>query len=85
MANRIRVEVISRDAFWRNAVMVEWEYQFPERAIVVEPSGIYLIEEDWFDDFSRVAGQCFSKVVHAPADPSRRLWFRRLLAPGEQR
>ena len=85
MVNRIRVEVVSRDGFWRKAVMVEWEYQFPERALAAEPDGTYLVPEGWLDDFERVAGQCFSKVVRAPEDPSRRLWFRRLLAPGERR
>jgi hypothetical protein len=76
----IRVELASRDAFWRNAVLVEWEHQFPGRAIRAEGGNVYVIEEDWFDDFERVATKCFSQVVYAPADPSRRQLFRRLFA-----
>jgi hypothetical protein len=80
MARPLRVELSSRDAFWRRAVMVEWEYQFPGRPVVAEGGDFYVIEEDWLGDFERVAGRCFSRVVCAPADPSRRRLFRRLLA-----
>jgi hypothetical protein len=76
----MRVEISGRDAFWRNAVMVEWEHRYPERKLMREESGSYLIERDWFDDLARIAGECFSKVVVAPPDPSRRLWFRRLIS-----
>jgi hypothetical protein len=81
----LRVELASRDAFWRNAVMVEWTHQFPDRQLVVEDAGTLLIEERWLDDLSRVAGKCFSTVRHAPADPGRRQLFRRLFAPGVRR
>ena len=30
---RIKVEIKSRNKFWRNAVQVEWEYQFPDRQL----------------------------------------------------
>ncbi|HYE66629.1 MAG TPA: hypothetical protein VD966_13660 [Pyrinomonadaceae bacterium] len=85
MKRTIRVEIIGSDAFWRNAVMVEWEYQFPQRKLIAESSGYHLIEADWLDDLERVAGKLFSKVLVAPADPSRRQWFRRLLPNGERR
>jgi hypothetical protein len=85
MAKPVRVEVVSRDGFWRKAVMIEWQYQFPERTLVAEPDDTYLVPEDWLDDFARVAGECFSKVVRAPVDPSRRFLFRRLFAPGDRR
>ena len=81
----IRVELVSRDAFWRKAVTVEWEHQFPERALVAEEGNVFVIEEHWFDDFARVAGQCFSTIHRAPAVPSRRQLFRRLFAPGATR
>jgi hypothetical protein len=85
VAKQVRVEVVSRDGFWRKAVMVEWDHQFPGRTLAEEPDGTYLVDEEWLEDFARVAGQCFSKVVHAPADPGRRQLFRRLFGPGGER
>ncbi|MBA3439799.1 MAG: hypothetical protein H0T92_08020 [Pyrinomonadaceae bacterium] len=79
MTTRIRVEISGRDAFWQKAVLVEWEHQFPTRELMLETDNSYLIEPEWLDDLQRVANQCFSKVIVAPKDPSRRLWFRRLL------
>lgn len=75
----IRVEIKSRDDFWRDAVIVEWEHQFPKRTMVKEASGSFLIENDWLDDLKRITGDCFSTVVEAPVDPSRRSWFRQFL------
>lgn len=83
MKRQIRVEITAENTFWHNAVLVEWEYQFPERKLVAEPNGHYLIEADWFDDLVRVAEKLFSRAVIAPADPSRRQWFRQLL-PSER-
>lgn len=83
MASRIRVEIKSRNEFWRNAVMVEWEYQFPQRALKAEADGFYLIETDWLEDLQRVASQCFSEALLAPSDPGRRQLFRRLFARDE--
>ena len=80
MANRIRVEIKSRNEFWRNAVMVEWDYQFPQRTLEAEADNFYLIEEHWLEDLQRVAEQCFSKALLAPRNPGRRQLFRRLLA-----
>jgi hypothetical protein len=81
----IRVELVSRDAFWRKAVMVEWNHQFPDRTVTSETGNIVVLDEAWIEDFSRAAERCFSTVVAAPADPSRRRLFRRLLAIGTLR
>lgn len=83
MASRIRVEIKSRNEFWRNAVMVEWDYQFPQRKLEAETQNFYLIEENWLEDLHRVTAQCFSQVLLAPRDPGRRQLFRRLLARDE--
>jgi hypothetical protein len=80
MERRIRVEIIGRNEFWRDAVFVEWEYQFPDRKLEPEQGNFYLIAEEWLDDLRRVAAQCFSQVLLAPQDPGRRQLFRRLLA-----
>lgn len=83
MASLIRVEIKSRNDFWRNAVMVEWEYQFPQRALKREADGFYLIEESWLGDLQQVAAQCFSEALLAPRDPGRRQLFRRLFTGDE--
>jgi hypothetical protein len=83
MQRRTRVEIIGRNEFWRDAVFVEWDYQFPERKLEPEEGNFYLIEEDWLDDLRRVAAQCFSRVLLAPQDPGRRKLFRKLLAREE--
>lgn len=80
MTSRIRVEIKGRNEFWQNAVLVEWEYQFPQRRLEPELPGFYLIEENWLDDLQRVATQCFSRALPAPSDPGRRQLFRRWLA-----
>ena len=64
--------------------MVEWNYQYPKREIEIDECGYYLIEEDWFEDFQEIAQRCFSKAVAAPADPGRRLLFRRLIPRREE-
>lgn len=81
MKGRIRVEIIGRDKFWQRAVWVEWEHQFPERQAFHESGRFYLIEPEWMADMERVARECQSEAVLAPADVGRRLWLRRLL-PG---
>ncbi|HEY3026713.1 MAG TPA: hypothetical protein VGJ55_11235 [Pyrinomonadaceae bacterium] len=85
MTSQIRIEIVGRDAFWRGAVIVEWEHQHPEQKLIEETSGAYLIEVDWLEDLKCIAGDCFSRIVVAPADPSRRLWFRRFLPSGRNR
>lgn len=79
MSQRIRVEVEARNEYWRKAISVEWEHQFPARALEIDADGYYLIDPGWLPDFQAVAKQCLSKAVPAPADPGRRLWFRRLI------
>ena len=75
MNGQIRIEIIGRDAFWRKAVLVEWNHQYPERGLVAQSSVCYLIETEWLVDLKRVADGCFSKLVVAPVDPTRRLWL----------
>ena len=82
MKRRVRVEIIGRDKFWQKAVWVEWEHQFPERKVVREADGFYLIEPEWMADIERVARECYSRAVLAPADVGRRLLLRRLLPGG---
>lgn len=79
MPHRIRVEITGRDKFWSKAVMVEWEHQFPDRKLVAEPDGFYLIEAEWLADLQRVGEQCFAKVLVAPEIPSRLSWLRRMI------
>ena len=76
MSDQIRIEIIGRDTFWRNAVLVEWSHQYPERELVAQSRVCYLIETEWLADLKRVADGCFSKVVIAPEDLSRRLWLK---------
>jgi len=83
MESHIRVEIIGRNEFWRNAVFVEWEYQYPARKLAPEAPGYYLIPADWLADLQRVANQCFSEVLLAPSDPGRRRLFRRLIGRDE--
>jgi len=83
MESRIRVEIIGRNEFWRNAVFVEWEYQYPSRKLEPEVPGFYLIPEEWLTDLQQVANQCFSEVLLAPSDPGRRRLFRRLIGRDE--
>lgn len=72
----IRIEINGRDDFWREAVFVEWQDQYPQRRLVKEASGAFVIENEWLDDLKRIAGDCFSTIVVAPIDPSRRSWFQ---------
>jgi hypothetical protein len=77
--SKIRVEIVSREAFWRDAVIVEWEHQHPDRKLIAQGNDSYLIEKEWFDELDRIARDCFSTVVLAPANPERRSWFRRFV------
>ena len=84
MNRQVRIEIIGRDAFWRNAVLVEWDHQYPQRQLVAESSACYLIEAEWLVDLKRVAEGSFSKIVVAPEDPSRRLWLRQFIPSDNQ-
>ena len=79
MNRQIRIRIVGRDTFWCNAVVVEWEHQYPERKLVAEASACYLIEPDWLDDLNLIAQECFSRIVVAPTDASRRSWLRRFM------
>lgn len=79
MSRQIKVEVEARNDFWRKAIPVEWNYQFPQRTLEEDAEGYFLIEENWFEDFRKVAEQCLSKARVAPDDPGRRQWFRRFI------
>jgi hypothetical protein len=78
MKHQLRVEIKARSEYWRHAVMVEWEHQFPQRQLMAEGDRCYLIEAEWLEDLQRVASQCFANVLLAPEDPGRRRLFRRL-------
>ena len=82
MGRRIRIELTSRNDFWRNAFFVEWNHQYPERAIDSSAAGL-MVADDWLPALERVAGQCFSAVRPAPADPGRRRIFSRLFSSGQ--
>ena len=82
MGRRIRIELTSRNDFWRNAFFVEWNHQYPERSIETNASGL-TVSDEWLQDLERVAGQCFSTVREAPADPGRRQIFRNLFSSGQ--
>jgi len=79
MNGEIRIEIVGRDAFWRNAVFVEWEHQYPERKLLDHCNHCYLIKTDWLVDLKRVAEGCFSKIVVAPENLGRRLWLRQFI------
>jgi hypothetical protein len=82
---RVRVEIVSRNAYWRNAVAVEWASRFPERPLAIDATGHCAVDREWVEELELVAASCFSRVAPAPADPGRRRLFRRLLAPGGRR
>ena len=85
MGRRVRIEIIGRNEFWRNAVLVEWRHQYPERILESAPPNYYLAADEWLSDLERIAGQCFSQVRQAPADPGRRRMFRRLFSSLERK
>jgi hypothetical protein len=84
MREAIRVEIVGRDAFWRDAVLVEWRDQHPQRKIETDSGHYYLIEADWLKDLERIAGDCFSTIVVGPADPGRRLWLSHFVPTWKQ-
>jgi hypothetical protein len=74
----IRIEVTSRNEFWRNAFNVEWNYQFPDRVLTEDSDGYLRVQREWFADLEQVAKQCFSTIRQPPARPDRRRLFRSL-------
>lgn len=81
---RIKVEIKGRNEFWRNAVQVEWDYQFPDRRLEPAGPGCYLIPTEWLADLERVAAQCLSQALVAPADQGRRQLFRKLFTGNDE-
>ena len=79
MNRQIKIEIIGRDPFWHNAVLVEWNHEFPNRELVAQTSVCYLIESEWLNDLERIADGCFSRIVVTPEDPGRRLWLRQFI------
>ena len=66
-------------------MLVEWAEQYPERRLNAEPNSRYLlIEASWLDDLKRIAGDCFSEVVVAPANPGRRSWLSNFIPKGDE-
>jgi hypothetical protein len=76
MRHELRIEIVGRNEFWRNAFGVEWEYQYPDRRLQQDSPGVYRVPKFWLRDLERVAGQCFSKVLLAPSEPDRRRIFK---------
>lgn len=74
--NEMRIELVSRDDFWRHAFTVEWEFQYPQRKLGTEVAGYFQVSADWVPDLERVAEQCFSSILLAPSDPGRRNMLR---------
>jgi hypothetical protein len=81
----VRIEIVGRDEFWSNAVLVEWKHQHPERELITQADHSYLIDRDWLSDLNRIAADCNATIVVAPEDPSRRLWFRQFLPFADKR
>ena len=77
--SQIRIEIVGRDEFWSDAVLVEWKHQHPERELITQADHSYLVQADWLSELNRIAADCYAKIVIAPLDPSRRSWFRQFL------
>ncbi len=82
MQQQIRIEIKGKDEFWGRAFHVEWEHQFPGRALTVNDAGQALAQSEWFDDLERVAAQTFCRIVRAPENPQRRRWMNSLIPRG---
>lgn len=84
MQQQIRIEIKGKDEFWGRAFHVEWEHQFPDRALTLNDAGQFITRIEWFDDLERVAEQTFCRIVRAPENPERRRWMRFLIRPGDR-
>lgn len=81
---RIRLEIKGKDEFWERAFHVEWQHQFPDRALTSSDSRQFIAESEWFDDLERVAAQTFCTIVRAPENPSRRRLMSFWIRPGAE-
>ncbi len=79
MEQQIRIEIKGKDEFWGRAFHVEWESQFPDRALISDGAGHYIADLVWLADLERVGRQTFCEVTRAPDNPRRRQWFNSLL------
>gem|GEM_PF-733343 len=76
---QIRIEIKGKDEFWGRAFHVEWEHQFPDRALMASDAGQFIAQSEWLDDLERVAAQTFCGIVRAPENPNRRRWMSSLI------
>jgi len=79
MSKQLKIEIASKDDFWRNAVSLEWSTRFPQRQLAAVGTGLYSIDIRWLDDLQDVALECNSTVIVAPSDPTRRSLFTQFL------
>lgn len=78
----LHVEIIAERKFWQDAVRVEWAHQYPQRPLKVDGANRFVIAAAWLEDLTRVAGECFARVVVAPPDAERRRILTRLFTRG---
>jgi hypothetical protein len=71
----MRIEIIGRDDFWSRAFHVEWSDQFPDRELIPDEQGHFVVEANWIEDLERVGEQTFCNVIRAPENPHRRRWL----------
>ena len=79
MKERVKIEIRSKDEFWGRAFHVEWEDQFPDRALGPCDQGQFIAESEWIGDLENVAAQTFCRIVRAPENPQRRRWMNSLI------
>jgi hypothetical protein len=79
MQQQIRIEIKGKDEFWARAFHVEWEHQFPDRALTASDAEQFTAQIEWFEDLERVAAQTFCKIVRAPENLQRRRWMNSLI------
>ncbi len=79
MSQKVRVEIKARDEFWQKAVLIEWEYRYPDQKLTCDDVGLYLIDHEWLERLREVATDCNSTLVVGPRDPGRRSMFQKLV------
>ena len=79
LKQRIKIEIIGKDSFWERAFHVEWESQFPDRALIADGAGHYIADPDWLADLEKVGRETFCSVTRSPDNPRRRQWISSLL------
>jgi hypothetical protein len=79
MASQIKVEIVGKDQFWSDAILVEWAHRYPSRQLVALSDGTIRLDTSWLDSLMEVADECNCKIVASPQDPSRRSLFRQLI------